>query len=153
MWAFSFFYAYSHVQCAEMCRRVLDLFVCTKDQSFLTQFPVFTTTESTSSGSVSVSLYFCDSVVTNPCGHTINCDSKLWHRVWTGNYPVYFHAVSSWRFYCISDCTITFAVLTSTQYSDLNLMVKLIGATQPNTPIRMFVSICDVLQTSHINTK
>ena len=38
--------------CAMMCFRVLDLFACTKDLNFLTQFPVFITTESTSSGLV-----------------------------------------------------------------------------------------------------
>ena len=36
-------------------------------------------------------------------------------------------------FYCIPNCIITFAVLPSPQYSDLNLTVKLIGATEPST--------------------
>jgi len=42
-----------------MCSRVSDLFVCTKARSFLTQFLVFTTTESTNLGSVKLSLYIC----------------------------------------------------------------------------------------------
>ena len=73
------FSVFVHIQLqgVHMCCRVSDLFVCIKDQSFLIQFPVFTTTESTSSGSVNVSLYFYVSAVMNTCGYTTNCDSKL----------------------------------------------------------------------------
>jgi len=52
-----------------VCCRVLALFICTKDLGFLIQFPVFSTTESTSSGSVDIS--FCGWGVLGMIGNII----------------------------------------------------------------------------------
>jgi len=52
-----------------------------------------------------------------------------------------------------------FSISPTTQYDVLNLTITLIGATQPNATnqnvraLLQFDSICDVYETSHINTK